>query len=115
MDTGVAFKDPETEIPALDKSTIREKLLANEFVCNMLKQCRNVKALAGDEKYLIGDIAAPFTMAAVMVGSQDFIMMLIDDPELCEQLIDFTTEVCIEMFRLLHENGCDIAFPAERA
>jgi len=113
VDTGAAFQDPETEIPALDKSTIREKLLANEFVCNMLKQCRNVKALAGEEKYLFGDIAAPFTMASVMVGSQDFIMLLIDEPELCEQLIDFTTDVCIEMFRLLHENGCDIALPAE--
>ena len=113
VDTGAAFKDPETEIPALDKSTIREKLLANEFVCNMLKQCRNVKALVGDGKYLIGDIAAPFTMASVMVGSQDFIMLLVDDPELCEQLIDFTTQICIEMFKLLHENGCDIALPAE--
>ena len=113
VDTGAAFQDPETEIPLLDKSTIREKLLANEFVNNMLKQCRNVKALVGDEKYLIGDIAAPFTMASVMVGSQDFIMLLVEDPDLCEQLIDFTTQVCIEMFRLLHENGCDIALPAE--
>ena len=113
VDTGAAFKDPETEIPELDKSTIREKLLANEFVCNMLRQCRNIKALVGDEKYLIGDVAAPFTMAAVMVGAQDFIMLLVDEPELCEQLIDFTTQVCIEMFKLLHENGCDIALPAE--
>ncbi len=113
VDTGAAFKDPEKEIPLLDKSTIREKLLANEFVQNMLKQCRNVKKLAGDDKYLIGDIAGPFTMAAVMVGTQDFIMLLMDEPELCEQLIDFTTELSAEMFRLLHENGCDIALPAE--
>lgn len=113
VDTGAAFSDPETEIPKLDKSKVREMLLANEFVCNMLKQCRNVKALVKDEKYLIGDIAAPFTMASVMVGSQDFIMLLLDDPDLCQQLIDFTTQICIEMFRLLHENGCDIALPAE--
>ena len=113
VDTGAAFKDPESEIPALDKSSIREKLLANEFVNQMLNQCRNVKALVGDEKYLIGDIAAPFTMASVMVGAQDFIMLLVEDPDLCEQLIDFTTQICIEMFRLLHENGCDIALPAE--
>lgn len=113
VDVGPAFKDPEEEIPLLDKSTIREKLLANEFVQNMLKQARNVKALAGDRKYLLGDIAGPFTMAAVMVGTQDFIIMMLDDPELVEQLIDFTTCISAEMFKLLYENGCDIAMPAE--
>lgn len=113
VDTEPCFEDPEEEIPQLDKSTIREKLLANEFVQQMLNQCRNVKALVGDEKYLLGDIAGPFTMASVMVGAEDFAIMLIEDPELCEELIDFTTCVSAEMFRLLQENGCDIALPAE--
>lgn len=113
VNAGIALKDPEEEIPKLDKSKIRETLLANEFVQNMLKQCRNVKKLVGDRKYLLGDIAAPFTMAAVMVGTQDFIMLMIDEPELVEQLIDFTTHVSAEVFHLLHENGCDIAFPAD--
>ena len=113
VDTGKAFEDPVEEIPLLDKSTIREKLLANEFVQNMIKQCRNVKELVGDRKYLLGDIAGPFTMASVMVGTQDFIMLMIDEPELCEDLLDFTACVSAEMFKLLHENGCDIAMPAE--
>ena len=112
-DTGAVFTDPEEEIPQLDKSTIREKLLANEFVQGMIRQCKNVKALIGDRKYLLGDIAGPFTMAAVMVGTQDFIMLMLDEPELVEQLLDFTTCVSAEMFHLLHENGCDIALPAE--
>ena len=112
-DTGAVITDPETEIPLLDKSTVREKLLANEFVQGMLRQCKGVKALAGDRKYLLGDIAGPFTMAAIMVGTQDFIMLMIDEPELVEQLIDFTTCVSTTMFKLLHENGCDIAMPAE--
>ncbi len=113
VNAGAALSDPESEIPLLDKSTIREKLLANEFFCNMLNQCRNVKKLTGDRKYLLGDIAAPFTMAAVMVGTQDFIMLMMDDEELAEQLIDFTTHVSAEVFHLLHGNGCDIAFPAD--
>ena len=112
-DTGAVLKDPEEEIPQLDKSTIRETLLANEFVQGMIRQCKNVKALVGDQKYLLGDIAGPFTMAAVMVGTQDFIMLIMDEPELVETLIDFTTAVSAEMFKLLHENGCDIAMPAE--
>ncbi len=113
VNAGIALQNPEEEIPKLDKSKIRETLLANEFVQNMLKQCRNVKKLVGDRKYLIGDIAAPFTMAAVMVGTQDFIMIMMDDEELAQQLIDFTTNVSAEVFHLLHENGCDIAFPAD--
>ncbi len=112
-DTGSCLTDPEEQIPLLDKSTIRETLLANEFVQGMLRQCRGVKALAGDRKYLLGDVAGPFTMAAVMVGTQDFIMLMIDDPDLVEQLLDFTTCVSAEMFTLLHEAGCDIAMPAE--
>lgn len=113
VNAGVALHDPEEEIPKLDKTTIREKLLANEFVQGMLRQCKGMKELVGDRKYLLGDIAAPFTMAAVMVGTQDFIMLMIDEPELVEELIDFTTCVSAEMFRLLHENGCDIALPAD--
>ena len=113
VNAGIALQDPESEIPELDKSRIREKLLDNEFFRNMLRQCRNVKQRVGDRKYLIGDIAAPFTMAAVMVGTQDFIMLMLDEPELVTQLIDFTTHVSAEVFHLLHENGCDIAFPAD--
>lgn len=113
VNAGKALSDPESEIPLLDKSTIRERLLSNEFFRDMLRQCKNVKKLAGDRKYLLGDIAAPFTMAAVMAGTQDFIMLMMDDEELAQQLIDFTTSVSAEVFRLLHENGCDIAFPAD--
>ena len=113
VNAGPAISDPESEIPALDKSTIREKLLANEFFCGMLRQCENVKKLIKDSKYLLGDIAAPFTMAAVMVGTQDFIMLMMDDEELAQQLIDFTTCVSAEVFHMLHERGCDIAFPAD--
>ena len=113
VDTGPVFKDPLAEIPQLDKSKIRTTLLANEFVQNMLNQTRHVKALAGDSKYLFGDVAGPFTMAAVMVGTSDFIMLMLEEPELVEQLLDFTVCVSAEMFTLLHENGCEIAFPAE--
>lgn len=113
VDAGSCIRDPETEIPALDKTKIRETLLANDFVQKMLNQTRCVKKLAGDSRYLFGDIAGPFTMASVMVGTSDFIILIMDDPELVEQLLDYTTCVCAEMFRLLSENGCDIAFVAE--
>lgn len=113
VDAGPCLADPETDIPALDKSRIREQLLANDFVQKMLNQTRCVKALVGDSKYLFGDVAGPFTMAAVMAGTSDFIVMTLEDPELVQQLLDYTVCVSAEMFTLLHENGCDIALPAE--
>ncbi len=113
INAGIALHDPEKDIPKLEQSTIRNKLLANEFMQSMLRQCRNIKRLTGGRKYLLGDIAAPFTMAAVMVGTQDFIMLMLDEPDLVKKLIEFTTHVSAEVFRLLHENGCDIAFPAD--
>ena len=112
-DTGSCVRDPEIDIPEFDKSAIRETLLGNYFVQGMLRQAKGVKKLVGDRKYLLGDIAGPFTMAAVMVGTQDFIMLMLDEPELVERLLDFTVALSAEMFRLLHEAGCDIAMPAE--
>ncbi|MCF0145532.1 MAG: hypothetical protein HUJ73_02985 [Eubacterium sp.] len=73
IDTGSVLTDPEDEIPKLSKETIRETLLANEFVRNMINQTRNIKSLVGDRKYLFADIAGPFTMAAVMSGTSDFV------------------------------------------
>ena len=113
IELGIALKEPEEEIPLLDKTLVREKLLANDFVQKMLNQARNVKALVGDRKYIIGDIAGPFTMASVMVGTSDFMYLLLDDPDLAQQLIDYTTCISTEMYKLLHEAGCDIAVVAE--
>ena len=113
IDTGSVFKDPINEIPQLNRETIRDTLLANDFVQKMINQTRHVKVLVGNQKYIFGDIAGPFTMAAVMVGTSDFIMLMLEEPEIVHELLDFTVCVSAEMFTLLHENGCDIAFPAE--
>lgn len=113
VEVSPCIKDPEVDIPALDKRTIREKLLANDFVQKMLRQCKGVHTLAGDKKYIIGDVAGPFTLAAVMMGTEDFMVFLMEEEELAAQLIDFTTEVSATLFTLLYENGCSIAVPAE--
>ena len=113
VNTGTCISDPETEIPLLDKADIREKLLANDFFRGMLRQCKSVYELVGDEKYLLGDIAGPFTMASVMVGTTKFMRMIKRQPELVKQLMDYTTAICIEVYHLLAENGCSITLIAE--
>ena len=113
VNTGTCITDPETEIPLLDKSKIRETLLANDFFRGMLRQCKGVYELVGEEKHLMGDIAGPFTMASVMVGMMKFIRLIKRKPELVAQLMDFTTALCIEVYHLLAENGCSITLVAE--
>ena len=113
VNTDACIKDPKTEIPELDKSDIREKLLANDFFQCMLNQCENVKKLAGDDKYVHVDIAGPFTIACVMVGTATYMKMLLKNKELAEQMFDYAKAVCEEILRLLREKGADIAFIAE--
>lgn len=111
--TGTCIEDPDTEIPQLDKSKIRETLMSGEFFSNMVKQCGCINDLVGDRKYIIGDIAGPFTLASVMIGTAKLFIMMRKKPELVEQLLDFTTELCTEIYHILGENGCSIAFIAE--
>ena len=113
VNTGTCISDPDTEIPKLDKSDIREKLLANEFFQGMLRQCENVNKLAGDRKYLFGDIAGPFTDASVMLGTAKFLKLMRKKPDLLRILMDYTTEICTEIYRLLGERGCSCTFVAE--
>lgn len=111
-DVGTAFTDPKTEIPALaalSADEIRQRLLDNAFVGRMVNMCKHVKELTGDEKYLVGDIAGPFTAASVMVGTSQFVRMLKKEPDLVEALVNFATEATAQMLRLLYENGCDFA------
>ena len=113
VNTDACIKDPKTEIPELDKSDIRDKLLANDFFQCMLNQCENVQRLAGDDKYVHVDIAGPFTIACVMVGTAKYMKMLLKSKELAEQMFDYAKAVCEEILRLLREKGADIAFIAE--
>ena len=113
VNTGTCIKDPDTEIPQLDKSKIREKLLANDFFQGMLRQCENVYKLVGDQKYLFGDIAGPFTDASVMLGTAKFLKLMKKKPDLLRQLMDYCVEFCTEVYRLLGEKGCSCTFVAE--
>lgn len=113
VNTDKCITDGKKEIPALDKSDIRDKLLANDFVQCMLKQCEETKKIVGDDKYIHVDVAGPFTMANVMYGTAEYMLLLMKNKELAGQLLDYATEASIEMFRLLRERGADIAFIAE--
>ena len=112
VNTGACLKGEE-DILALDPSTIRETLLANDFFQCMLNQCENIKKVIGDDKYIHVDIAGPFTNACVMYGTAEYMMLMLKKKDLARKLLDFGTKVCIEDLTLLREKGADIAFIAE--
>lgn len=112
VNTEACLKSPE-DIDKLDITTVREQLLANDFVQCMLRQCENIKKLVGDEKYVLVDIAGPFTAANVMYGTAEFMVLTMRNKAAANKLMEFATAASIEIFRLLREHGADIAFIAE--
>lgn len=113
VNTKEYMTDIVEDLKALDKSKICETLLANDYFQCMLSQCENIKKLAGDDKYLIVDIAGPFTNACVMRGTAEYMMDLIRNKEAAAELLDFGTEICVQVLSMLREKGADIAFIAE--
>ena len=112
VNTKPCFTSPE-QLDHLDKSDIREKLLADDFVQCMLRQCEETKKIVGDDKYVIVDIAGPYTVANVMYGTAEYLMLLMKDKDRALELLDYATEASLDIFRLLREHGADISFIAE--
>ena len=107
------IKDLPTELERLKGLDIKETLLANDYFQCMLNQCENIKKVAGDDRYLIVDIAGPFTNACVMRGTAEYMMDLVKNKEQAAELLDIGTEICVTVMNLLIERGADIAFIAE--
>ena len=113
VNTKQYITDLEAEVARLKSLDIKETLLACDYFQCMLNQCENIKKLAGDDKYLIVDIAGPFTNACVMRGTAEYMVDLIKNKELAADLLDIGTEICVNVMNLLIERGADIAFIAE--
>jgi len=45
----------------------------------LLHQTREIKKLVGEDKPIAACIAGPFTTAGMLVGVQDFMMLLVDE------------------------------------
>jgi MtaA/CmuA family methyltransferase len=112
-EVGIVLDNPEEQIPNLDKTKIRQQLLDNDLFQKVLKQTRGIKKLVGDEQYITYSFIGPFSAAGVMVGTENLMVLLMDEPELVEDLLDYTTELCAQVIDLFHEAGADIPVVAE--
>ena len=109
------IEDPEEDILKLDISSIRENLDQSWVWQRLLHQTREIKKLVGDTKLIGACIAGPFTAAGMLVGVQDFMMMLLDEDleEQLKHILAYGLEASVLAYEDLHAAGVDIAWLGE--
>ena len=80
------------------------------FIQNWLEAVRIIKNHFKNEIYVRGNCdQAPFSLASMMRGSQEWMLDLImGEPELVEELLEYCTEISIQFIRLMAQTGCDM-------
>lgn len=73
----------------------------------ILSAMRRIKAEIGEEAALYGLICGPFTLASHLRGS-DIFMDMMNDPAYVKELVNFCSQVAIEMSNLYIEAGMDV-------
>jgi len=81
----------------------------NERIQKWLEICRIIKKYFGDEKFVRGNCdQAPFSLASMVRGTQDFMLDLIADRELVFKLLEYCTDACIQFIALMAETNIDM-------
>lgn len=106
-EVGTVVTEPE-KFKDLDTSNVREKLLADAGIQAILRQTKAMKESLGDSKYVALIGGAPFSMAGMMVGVQDFMELLFDEEIKMQQLFDFAVELSAEYANLCVEAGANM-------
>ncbi len=73
----------------------------------ILSAMRRIKAEIGDEAALYGLICGPFTLASHLRGS-DIFMDMMNDPAYVKDLVNFCSQVAVQMSDLYMEAGMDV-------
>ena len=73
----------------------------------ILSANRRIKKEIGDEVALYGLICGPFTLASHLRGTEIF-MDMVTDPAYVKELVDYCSQVAIEMARMYIESGMDV-------
>ena len=117
---GVPLDFPENEparsakgnlISLEDVKNLKKVNIENyRFIQNWLEAVRIIKNHFKNEIYVRGNCdQAPFSLASMMRGSQEWMLDLImGEPELVEELLEYCTEISIQFIRLMAQTGCDM-------
>ncbi len=97
------------DIDRFDVNKVIADMRADHYYQRTLVQMKEMRALVGDSCMIGGGFFGPFTMAAQMMGVQNFMMELLDSEE--EDVIktlDFAAEIVIAYLNDLIDNGLDL-------
>ncbi|MBP5209844.1 MAG: hypothetical protein J6125_03175 [Clostridia bacterium] len=97
------------EIRGFDVKEVIAGMRADRFYRRTLTQMRRMREIVGDETMIGGGFFGPFTMAAQMVGVEDFLVEMIDgEEEDVRAAVDFAAEIVIAYLEDLIGCGLDL-------
>ncbi len=111
IEVGPCFRDPSgiaEAVAALDRSNIRELLGNSPLIRKMMDQTRMIRKAAGESKYICGQMVAPFSGAAMMVGVRSFMIMIGKKNPSLTPLLEYMADVCACIADMYVSNGCDM-------
>lgn len=80
------------------------------YIQNWLEATRLLKEHFKDEIFVRGNCdQAPFSLASMMRGSQDWMMDLVmGEPDLVTELLEYCTDITCQFINLMAQTGCDM-------
>ena len=97
------------DINNFDVRKVIADMRAEHYYRRTLVQMKEMRRIVGDECMIGGGFFGPFTMAAQMLGVEDFMVeLLTGEEEDVKKVIDFAAEIVIAYLEDLIENGLDL-------
>ncbi|MBO7405155.1 MAG: hypothetical protein J6V24_09365 [Clostridia bacterium] len=104
------------DIDRFDVGKVIADMREEHYYQRTLVQMREMRRLVGDEYMIGGGFFGPFTMAAQMLGVEDFMVeLLTGEEEDVKKVIDFAAEIVIAYLEDLTDNGLDLITVPEPA
>lgn len=104
------------DIEKYDVKCVIADMRADFWYQRTLVQMREMRRLVGDETMIGGGFFGPFTMAAQMLGVEDFMVeLLTGEEEDVEKVVDFAAEIVIAYLEDLVDCGLDLITVPEPA
>ena len=104
------------EIDDFDVNKVIADMRQDYYYQRTIVQLKEMRRLVGDETMIGGGFFGPFTMAAQMLGVEDFMVeLLAGDEDGVMKVIDFAAEIVIAYLEDLVDNGLDLITVPEPA
>lgn len=97
------------DIRKFDLNNVILEMKNDYYYQRTLVQIRKMREYIGDSTMIGGGFFGPFTLAAQMIGVEDFMVELLDaEEEDIKAIIDFSVEIVISYLEDLIDNGLDL-------